>query len=254
MAKKPTLSPTKITTFLACPMRYRWTYIDPRGKLYLRAKCYFSFGISLHKALELFHDTAETGVETKEELLAAYDDNWVEAGFRSEQEMTEAYGEGKEILERIADEETYKEAKGQTLFVEKELSFEYEKFKLLGRIDRLVETENGDYEVLDYKSGHTEPTDDSVQADIAMSIYQLLAKRTWPEKEVAARIIALRTGTEAAAKLSGDEMASFEEDIVQLGNKILTEDYYAMQPKQKALCEKCDFLNLCSKFQGFDAS
>ncbi|HCE00424.1 MAG TPA: hypothetical protein DER07_05235, partial [Armatimonadetes bacterium] len=83
MARKPTLSPTKISTYLACPSKYRWTYVDERGRWYIRSKSYFSFGTTLHKVLQRFHDSRDAGVQTVGQALAAYEESWIEAGFES---------------------------------------------------------------------------------------------------------------------------------------------------------------------------
>ena len=71
MARKQTLSPSKITTYLACPVKFGWTYLDPRGKWYLKSKSYYSFGSTLHKVLERFHNAGDTGVTTVGDALQA---------------------------------------------------------------------------------------------------------------------------------------------------------------------------------------
>jgi hypothetical protein len=92
---KPSLSPSKITTFLACPTKYYWTYIDPKGRYYLRSKHYYSFGTTLHRVLQQFHDASETGVATVGDAVRAMEENWVSAGYTSAEHMAEAAGEGR---------------------------------------------------------------------------------------------------------------------------------------------------------------
>jgi len=153
MARKPSISPSKLTNYLACPVKYRWTYVDDRGKWYLRSKSYYSFGTSLHRVLERFHSSDDSGVETTDQALAAYEDNWIDAGFSSMEEMAEAYHEGKEMLERHVHEFKKRETKARVLFVEKQLKLDMERFDLTGRIDRVDEHEDGTLEIVDYKTG-----------------------------------------------------------------------------------------------------
>ena len=94
MSRKPTLSPTKISAYLACPVLYRWTYADARGRPYLRAKSYYSFGSTLHRVLEKFHQAPDDGVPTVQQMAAEYEESWIDAGFSNAAEMAEAYGEG----------------------------------------------------------------------------------------------------------------------------------------------------------------
>lgn len=248
MSRKPTLSPTKITTYLACPVKYRWTYVDAQGRWYLRAKSYYSFGTTLHKVLQRFHDEGDTGVTTTDEAIAAMEESWIDAGFTSAEEMQEAFGEGKEILAAhiAAVRERPREAK--TLFVEKMLRREFNEFTLIGRIDRVDEYPDGALEIVDYKSGRQDVSIEDVQSDLAMSAYQLLLKRIYPEKSVRATIVALRTGRQASYEMSELELDEFEADIDTLGRQIIGTDFYEdVSPKPKELCYRCDFMNLCRK-------
>ncbi|MEZ5163756.1 MAG: PD-(D/E)XK nuclease family protein [Fimbriimonadaceae bacterium] len=119
MPRKPTISPSKMTTYLACPTKYMWTYIDSRGKWYLRSKSYYSFGTSLHSVLQRFHDSGDTGVTTTAEAVAALEESWVQAGYESQEQMMQALGEGKEIVEKYVEESLAAPVTAKTLFVER---------------------------------------------------------------------------------------------------------------------------------------
>jgi len=250
--RKPTLSPSKITTYLACPVKYKWTYVDDRGRWYLRSKSYYSFGTTLHKVLERFHDAGDTGVTTTDEVLAAYEESWIDAGYGSAEEMAEAFGEGRQILERHVSEAITRPPEAKTIYVERQFRHDLGPFALLGRVDRVDEYPDGTLEIVDYKSGRQEVLEDEVRTDIAMSCYQLLLRRKFPDRPVRARIIALRTGSNAAAALSDEELDEFERDIIALGQEILTEDYPELIPVFKPICTHCDFLPLCRKHPDFE--
>lgn len=251
MARKPTLSPSKLTTYLACPVKYRWTYVDDRGKWYLRSKSYYSFGSTLHRVLERFHDSDDAGVRTTDEVIAAYDESWIDAGFSSGEEMAEAYGEGKAILERHVEEVKKRETTAKVLFVEKLFQLDMDEFKLVGRIDRVDEHSDGTLEIVDYKSGRDHVDEEEVATDIAMSVYQLLVKRKYPDRKIMATIFALRSGAQASASLSDEELDHFERDVKILGLNILSEDYWDLTPVYKPLCGHCDFIPLCRKHEDY---
>lgn len=251
MASKPTLSPTKFTTFLACPVRYRWTFVDPRGKFYIRAKSYFSFGTTLHRVLERFHDSGDTGVETVHEAVAALEESWIDAGFSSSEEMAEAYAEGHAIVERHIEEVAQRTVSAQTIYVERSMKLEFPSFTIVGRLDRVDEHEDGLLEVIDYKSGRSSVTEEDVATDLAMAIYQLMLARANPGRRVRATILALRTGVQASASLSPAELDSLEEDLTLLGEAILTENHLDRIPAFKPLCPRCDFIALCRRHPSF---
>ena len=249
--RKPTLSPTRFSIYLACPVKYRWTYVDARGRWLLRAKSYYSFGATLHKALERFHDSDDTGVTTTDELINAYEESWIDAGFSSAEEMAEAYGEGLEILEQHAQLAAGRPEGVKTLYVEKQLRYDLGRFLLVGRADRIDEYPDGSLEIVDYKSGRIHVSEEDVATDLAMSIYQFLLAKQFPGRKVSARIVALRSGTSAASGLPPEEYGAFEQDIRALGENILDEVFQDLVPRPKSLCERCDFLKLCLQHEEF---
>ncbi|MFZ4508624.1 MAG: RecB family exonuclease [Fimbriimonas sp.] len=251
MARKPTLSPSKISTYLACPVKYRWTYVDSRGRWYLRSKAQYSFGTTLHRVLERFHDSAEVGVTTIDEVAAAYEESWLEAGFTSGEEMAEAYGEGLEILERHVEATRERAGDAKTIAVEQTLRYDMGDFVLLGRIDRLDEHSDGTLEIVDYKTGRPNLSSEDVETDLAMSIYQLLLSKEHPGRPIRATLISLRHEVSASASLSEEALVELEEDLRQIGAKILAEDLFDRDPVAKPMCLRCDFLMLCRKHPEF---
>ncbi len=245
--RKPTLSPSKITTYLACPVKYRWTYVDDRGKWYLRSKSYYSFGTTLHRVLERFHNEGDSGVSTQAEVLAAYEESWIDAGFSSAEEMAEAFGEGKQILTRHVQMQMDRPKLAKTLFLERQFRWDMGEFALIGRVDRVDEYEDGTLEIVDYKSGRESVSQEEVASDIAMGCYQLLLKRKFPDRQVKATILALRSGESCSSSMTDAELNDFERDIHTLGMEILNEDYPDLIPVYKPLCGRCDFIPLCRK-------
>lgn len=248
---KPTLSPSKITTYLACPVKYNLTYKDPRGRWYLKSKSYYSFGTSLHAVLQRFHDAEDAGVTTTHEAVAALEESWIEAGYGSQEEMMQAMDEGKAIVTEYLEAIAREPVTAKTLFVEKSLRLDLGPFVLIGRIDRVDEQEDGSLEIVDYKSGRQTVAAQEVADDLAMACYQLLLKSAYPDRAVSASILALRSNTKASAGLSDEERARFQDDLVALGPEILGRDFESLAPRRKVICDGCDFLPLCEKHVDF---
>ena len=249
--ESPHLARTKITTYLACPDKYKWTYVDPRGKWYLKSKSYFSFGSSLHKVLQRFHDSGDNGVQTTDQAVAALEESWIEAGYSSQEEMMESMAEGKAIIEEYTETFLSEPVTSNTIYVEKLLRTDLGDFTLLGRVDRVDEHEDGTLEVIDYKSGRNAVDDEQVKYDLAMGIYQVLLSKLHAGNKVKATIIALRSNSRGTSSMSQEELAAFEEDLKQIGKEILDRDYENMVPVAKDLCESCDFLPLCRQHPDF---
>lgn len=252
MPRKPTLSPTRLTTYLACPMKYRWTYVDDRGRWYLRSKSYYSFGTTLHGVLQRFHDSGDVGVTTTAEAAAALEESWIDAGYSSQEEMTQALAEGKEILDAYFEQVQSQPITANTLWVEKQLRMDMGPFILMGRLDRVDEHDDGTIEVIDYKSGREAVSEEDVQNDLAMAVYQLLLRDKFPDRPVTASIIALRTGAKATASLSDEDAEVLRRDLLMLGEEILNRDWEYLEPAAKGLCPRCDFLPLCRRHPEFE--
>lgn len=250
---KPSLSPSKIVTYLACDHKYKWSYVDPRGRWFARAKSYYSFGTSLHSVLEKFHDGGDLTVTTEEEAVQALETSWVAAGYSSAEEMEDAMARGKEILAAYTASETARDKTSTTLCVERSLKMDFPRFKMLGRVDRIEEYPDGTLEIIDYKSGRESVTSQEVHDDIAMGIYQLMVREAWPGRPVKAAIIALRTGQVAQSWLKDAEIEEFRADIEALGNRIIDTDFTLERPVAKELCPACDFLELCLANDRFKA-
>lgn len=252
--QKPVLSPSRFVTYLACPVMYRWSYEDPRGRWYRRAKPYFSFGTTLHKALQSFHEEGGVGVVPKETLLANYENTWIEAGYESAEESRRQLELGRELLEAYYAKQAKLPTEGKPVYVERMLRLDLGPFILTGRVDRVDEYPDGRLEIVDYKSGRETVLADDVRNDLAMCAYQLLLKRAHPDRDVFATIHSLRSTAQASYSLQGVELAQFEEDLRELGEEILERDYPSLEPVRKPICSRCDFLEICRTYPDFAAA
>ncbi|MBI5707873.1 MAG: PD-(D/E)XK nuclease family protein [Armatimonadetes bacterium] len=249
--RKPSLSPTKLTTYLTCPLKYRWTYLDPRGRPFLRAKHYYSFGTTLHKVLERFHDSGDQGVQSVSDAVVAVEREWVSAGFATKEQEAQALAAGKEIVEKHVAEALSTPSEAKTLHLEWMVRADLGPFVLIGRIDRVDELSDGTLEIIDYKSGRTEVTEAEVAEDLALGCYQLLVRSRYPDRAVVASILALRTAQKATAALSPEELDGFREDLIGLGASLLSTDWTEVFPTLKPACTGCDFIRLCMEHPPF---
>lgn len=233
-------------------MKYNFTYLDPRGKWYLKSKHYYSFGTSLHTVLQRFHDASDSGVTTVHEAVAALEESWISAGYDSQEEMMQAMDEGKEIVQNYIEAIQREPVTSKTIYVEKNLRLDLGEFVLIGRVDRVDEHEDGSLEIIDYKSGRGSVSTEEVATDLAMGVYQVLLRALHPDRKVRATIVAVRTNVRASAELGAGELESFVVDLKSLGGEMLHRDYQGLLPTPKKICHDCDFLPLCRKSPDFE--
>jgi putative RecB family exonuclease len=245
--RKPILSPTKIATYLECAVKYRYIYIERIGRFYLRAKPHYSFGSTLHRVIQSFHEEGAT--QTAEEMAARYEQGWIAAGYESPEQEQSFRAEGAEMVQAYhAAAQERLEQQLQTLFVEKTIRTDMGPFVLAGRVDRVDRHPDGTLEIVDYKSGRWDVTPEDVASDLAMNIYQLILRRCYPNTRVIATIYCLRSGQQASAEMSDEEAEGFAEDIRALGEEILNRDYDNIEPVHIPACMWCEFLPRCERF------
>lgn len=252
MARRPSLSPSKLTCYLACPHRYYWTYESQQGQWFLKARSYYSFGISLHRALENFHKAGDTGLDVTETLLGALEENWVDAGYASVDQMQAAFGEGKAILERYA-EERGATSEGKVLFVERHLKKPMGEWDLIGRADRIDELDDGTIEIVDYKSGRGLVSEDELANDVAMNAYSLMVRDQFPGRNIAATLYSLRSGEKVKHAFTEEELDEFAFAVRELGDKVRNHYWEEFKPRPKNLCKTCEFISLCKRDPEFAA-
>ena len=245
--RKPLLSPTKLLTYIGCAVEYKYIYVDKIGRFYRRAKPYYSFGAPLHNVLEAFH--SEGAVATQEEITASVEQKWISAGYDTPQQEEEHRKSGASIVEAYHTSHQERAAQEiETIYTEKTLRADLGPFILTGRIDRIDQHPDGTLEIIDYKSGRWDIAPEEVDADLAMSCYQLLVRHNFPGIPVIATIYCLRSGNQATAQMDDEDIGPFTRDIIALGEEIIHREWEDARPERIEACNRCDFLERCERY------
>ncbi len=245
--RKPTLSPTRILTYLDCAVKYKYIYQDKLGRFFLKAKPQLSFGSTLHNVLQTFHE--QGAAHTPEEMVTALETQWISAGYTSKEEEQKHKETGEQIVQayHTAHQERVI-AQVETIATEKTITCDLGDFKLSGRVDRIDRHTDGTLEIIDYKSGRWEVTQEQVYRDFAMRCYQLILSDLYPDTPIQATIYCLRSGISATAMLETEERDLFREEILALGDEIIYGDYSGLIPEPIEMCPECEFLRLCKRY------
>lgn len=250
--RKPPLSPTKISTYLACRVMYKYTYIDRIGRFYYTPKAYHSFGASLHRTLEDYHKAGGAETQSEEQLVERLHGVWTSLGYASTEEEEQRLEAAEEFVKHYHVEHRVEGA--QTLFTEKPLKADMGEFDLTGRLDRLDEHPDGHLEVIDYKSGRLSIEEAEVRDDLAMGIYAYLTSRSLPDRRVTGTIYCLRTGHKATVEFTPENLAEIEEGVRAIASEILQvdEDSEIEPVWLPFVCPQCDYLRLCARRMRWD--
>ncbi len=181
-------TPTRLTSWLDCPRRYRMTYLDrpppPKGAPW----AHNSVGASVHNALAAWWRLPLSGrsVTAAGDLLEA---GWITQGFADEQQSARQRARARAMVESYV---STLDPADEPLGVERTVATRTGRIAVSGRIDRLDERPSpgdGDEDedgagngtelvVVDYKTGRHLLSTDDARSSLALALYAVAAARS----------------------------------------------------------------------------
>jgi RecB family exonuclease len=168
-------TPTRLSTWLDCPRRYRMTYLDRPPPSKGPPWAHTSLGASVHNAL-----AGWWRLPREKRTVAAAGDllerGWLGDGFADDAQSAQYRRRGREMVETyVAGLDPAQEPVG----VERTVATRTDLIAFSGRIDRLDDRrdERGGLVVVDYKTGRHLLTVDDARASMPLALYALAAQR-----------------------------------------------------------------------------
>jgi RecB family exonuclease len=242
-------TPSKLSAYLDCPRRYRFSYVDrpspPKGPPW----AHNSLGASLHTALKNWYAVPpeQRGSAALGRLLRA---TWVREGYRDEDQEREAFGRALAWLEAyVATLDPAEEPVG----VERTVAAKTSVLALSGRADR-IDRRGDELVIVDYKTGRYEPSSDDARGSLALAMYAYASTRQFRRTCHRVELHHLPSGTVAAhehteqslerhvgrAEDTAKDIVAAEKAMAAGGDP---DQVFPTQPG--ALCSWCDFKRVC---------
>lgn len=166
-------TPSRLDSWLDCPRRYRFTYIDrptpPKGAPW----AHNSLGAAVHSALAAWWmlPVEERTVPAVRRLVH---EKWMPIGFRDDAQSDDWRSRAADMAERyVATLDPADEPVG----IERTVGMPTPRLALSGRIDRL-DRRDDELVVVDYKTGRHLLSTDDARGSLALAIYAAAAART----------------------------------------------------------------------------
>lgn len=167
-------TPSRLTTFLDCPRRYRMAYLDrptsPRGAPW----AHNSVGAAVHTALARWWDLPEQS-RTPEAGGALLVRGWLTDGFRDGRQSLDARERAGRYVERYL---AGVDPTVRPIGVERAVSLRTARAALWGRADRIDDRPGEGVVIVDYKTGRSVLTVDDARASLALAVYAAATART----------------------------------------------------------------------------
>jgi len=246
----PVYSNSRLATYENCPQQYKLRYID-RIKLPESEEGIEAFlGSRVHEVLEKLHkELILTKLNSIEDLISYYEDqwnkNWHENVVVVKKNFTKRHykNAGKEaIADYYRRHQPFNQTK--TLATEQLVTFKIDGYSFQGYIDRLGYRDKGIYEIHDYKTSGTLPSQEKFDNDRQLALYQIGIKEKYKDaREVYLVWHYLIFDKEFMSSRSDAQLKDLKKEVVSLIKTIEKDTKF--KPNESNLCGWCDFPGYC---------
>ncbi len=246
----PTYSNSRIGTYENCPQQYKLNYID-KIKLPEEEEGIEAFlGSRVHETLEkLYKDLKYTKVNSLGELIGYYksiwDKSWHENVVIVKKDYTKDhyFNTGIDAIVHYY-KRYYPFNQSKTLATEYRLSFKIEDYSIAGYIDRLDCDKDGVYEVHDYKTSGSLPTQEHLDSDRQLALYQIGVKEAYKDaKDIRLIWHYLVFDKELTSSRTDAQLKDLKKEVISLIKTIEKDTTY--EPRESNLCDWCGFYDYC---------
>jgi putative RecB family exonuclease len=263
------LSYSSYRTYLECPLRWKFLYID---KLPETPHGYFTFGRVVHSVLEELlrplvvpsarragdsdsqrtlddwqsraRGAAEPALMSREQMLSQYDQSWTGEGYTTPEEEARYRTLGRDLLTRYYDRLVRE--RPQPVAVEQHLEARWDGIPIHGYIDRIDRNPAGGLEILDYKTSRELTAGDAKESD-QLSIYQVLVESNYSEPVGGLTLYHLRSLT--PLRVPPRDRSSLTTLYDRMGTVSDGMRAEAYEPTPGRHCSRCDFRSICPEFR-----
>jgi DNA helicase-2/ATP-dependent DNA helicase PcrA len=237
------LSASDLSLYLTCPLKYKFARVFgiPQEPTINQR-----FGILIHNVLERFHkEPPEEGEDGLRQLNALFENGWRRTGFGSTDDELQFRDRAREALRLYWERERV--AEGEPVWLERKFDFKVGEHHVRGRVDRVDRLPDGDYELIDYKTGERR-TEAELESDLQLALYRLAAREAWDVEASTGSYYYVLDADKVAAPSKPDDAERVERTVLQVGEGILGQDF---EPRPSpAVCSWCDYRLICPAAEG----
>jgi RecB family exonuclease len=231
-------TPSRLTAWLDCPRRYRFTYLDRPSPVKGPGWAHNSVGAAAHLALARFWDLPLPR-RTPDGARALLHEAWSADGFADAAQADRWKGyTGDMVAAYVEDVDPEHEPRG----VERTVAFKTGSLAVSGRIDR-VDERGDELVVVDYKTGRTVLTQDDARGSLALALYVLGARRTFRAACSSVELHHLPSGTVHRWEHTEQSLERQVGRAEAIAQEIATAQDFPERPS--SLCGWCDFVRVC---------
>lgn len=229
------LSHTRVETYLDCPQRYRFRYVD---RIHEEPRVELEFGKLVHRVLEFLHDPKNATPPGMDRLAERYEEGWAEI---PEMDGLDQYKSlGLSMLKNYYA--AHLPLKEDVLAVEQDFRLPLDAHVLVGVMDRVGRSKDGTIIVTDYKTSRTLPTQPDVDKNKQVIIYHHSAQQLYPRHQVVVRLHYLKFDFVFETAPAQGAWIEVKSEMLRAAYGIESGHF---APKPGSVCEYCGYTTLC---------
>ena len=249
-------SHSKLSTFEQCPQKYKFRYID-KIKPIIEKTIEAHLGSATHAALEWLYNFVKDNPNEKppalDEVLEKYIEEWQKDFSENIAIVKKQFTAGDYFNKGITFLANYYPKcypfKDGTIECEKRIVINLDgQTKIQGFIDRLVRNiDKGIYEIHDYKTANTLPTQEKMDHDRQLALYSIAIKEMYgKDKEVVLIWHYLAHNQKIVSRRTEEQLEQLKQETIDLIKKIESTTNFYVNPS--ILCDWCEFKDICPAF------
>lgn len=248
-------SHSKLCTFEQCPLKYKLRYLD-KIKPEIEKTIESHLGSAVHDTLEWIYNSVKENPEKTpnlDDIINHYIHVW-QKDLTEDILIVKKQFTHKDYLNKgiqfLADYfQKYYPFKDGTIECEKEIIINLdENIQIRGFIDRLVyDIEKGRYEIHDYKTAGTLPTQEKMDQDRQLALYSIAIKEMYgKDKEVVLIWHYLAYNKMIISKRTEEQLEKLKQETKELIEEIEQTKYFISN--KSMLCEWCEYKSICPEW------
>lgn len=227
------LSAGDIETYRSCPLRYKFSRVIRIPQDPTTAQ---RFGIVMHQVLERWHRDSDGHGTSLQELL---EQSWRRSGLGDGEQERQLKVKAQKALEKFEVRDGERAA--QPLWLERAFAFRVGPHTLRGRVDRVDQLADGEFELIDYKTSYPKTAEELID-DVQLTVYAIGARDAW-KLETATRSYWYVLDDDRVEVPGEVSRANIEETVNEVAEGILAQEFEPT-PSYSA-CSICDWRLAC---------
>lgn len=232
------LSASDLSLYLTCPLKYKFARVFgiPQEPTINQR-----FGILIHNVLERFHkEPPQSDEDGLRQLSNLFETGWRRTGFGATDDELQFRDRAREALRLYWERERV--AEGEPVWLERKFDFKVGEHHVRGRVDRVDRLPDGDYELIDYKTGERR-TEAQLENDLQLALYRLAAREAWEVEASTGSYYYVLDADKVPAPTRPDDAERVERTVLQVGEGVLSQDF---EPRPSpSVCSWCDYRLIC---------